>query len=144
MQKQRPPRGQAWPPSQEFRRWSGVGSLLFSHYLSILWCLVLLISSFRHCQKMQCIAPNSETLLFFGNMLIIIKRHFWFKLLERACCGAKPHKTCPTWFPNKKFFKKKLQVQKIFFLIFDLKTIQIVLITAQGEREMVLEPKKRF
>ena len=60
--------------------------------------------------------------------------------------GASPAKHALVDIKTKKLFKKitSPKNEKFYFLIFDLKTIQIVLITAQGEREMVLEPKKRF
>ena len=60
--------------------------------------------------------------------------------------GASPAKHALVDIKTNKLFKKitSLKNEKFYFLIFDLKTIQIVLITAQGEREMVLEPKKRF
>ena len=117
---QRPPRGQACPPIRSFV--AGQASVLYYSVIICQFCdawFYWFLSSFRHCQKMQCIAPNSKTLLFFGNMLIIIKPHFWFKLLERACCGAKPHKTCPTWFQNIKFFKKNYKSEKWKILCFN-------------------------
>ena len=48
---------------------------------------------------------------------------------------------------NSKNLQKKIpspKIEKFYFLIFDLKTVQIVLISAQGEREKVFRPKKRF
>ena len=53
----------------------------------------------------------------------------------------------PYMISKQKIFQKKItspKNEKFYVSIFDLKTIQIVLITAQGEREMVFEPKKRF
>ena len=99
---QRPPRGQAWPPSQEFRLWSGVGLLLMSHFLSFVWCLICLISgsALRALSEIAVYTPELNQHIF-GTMLLFTKARSCFRSLERACCGGKPHKTCPIWYQSK-------------------------------------------
>ena len=60
--------------------------------------------------------------------------------------GPSPTKHALHDFKTKNFSKKitSPKIEKFYVLIFDLKTIQIVLITAQGERERVFGTNKRF
>ena len=60
--------------------------------------------------------------------------------------GASPTKHALYDIKTKDTSKKitSPKTEKFSFLIFDLKTIQIVLISAQGEREMVFGTKKQF
>ena len=60
--------------------------------------------------------------------------------------GASPTKHALYDIKTKAFQKKitSPKNEKFYFLILDLKTIQIVLISAQGEREIVFGTKKRI